>query len=256
MQHHPRKNWPDQSTKQLSISPLPISNRLQNLSYRASSAVSSSKQTRSPLRSLIPFSFRTFLSSSESRSVISDAAFASCNATKAHAIPSQHFHSHQRPSFSFFRTRWSRMAAHDIKPNIVVQVSYPSCTADEEENRIRLSDLDTGSPPTTINEAEILPRQDGGRGAWLFLVGACIIEGIALKSSICYVPNLIARLLYSYGVFRSYFFTHAPFEGGAYVPVPGVMSNVRADLLFSSSSRTLTASRECCRCLSRSYSTS
>lgn len=69
------------------------------------------------------------------------------------------------------------MAAHDIKSDIVIHVSYPS-RANDEESGVHLGELDTASHPTAINEVETLPRQDGGRGAWLFLAGAWIIEGI------------------------------------------------------------------------------
>ena len=28
------------------------------------------------------------------------------------------------------------------------------------------------------SEKDVIPPQDGGKGAWLFLIGACIIEGV------------------------------------------------------------------------------
>jgi len=65
-----------------------------------------------------------------------------------------------------------------------------------------------------INEDEY-PPQDSGRGAYMFLFGACVIEITAWGFPYCY------------GVFQAYFDTHLPFQGQSLVSVGGVLSNVR-----------------------------
>ncbi|ROV93391.1 hypothetical protein VMCG_08398 [Cytospora schulzeri] len=55
--------------------------------------------------------------------------------------------------------------------------------------------------------------QDGGLQAWLFLIGACIVEITAWGFPYCY------------GVFREYFMAHEPFKGDSLVSVGGMLSN-------------------------------
>lgn len=84
-----------------------------------------------------------------------------------------------------------------------------------------------------------LPPQDTGKGAWLFLFGACIIEIAAWGMYCVYCPvdeaDLCIGFPYCYGVFESYFVSNPPFEGMSIVSVGGVLSNVCAPVsdLFS-----------------------
>ena len=77
-----------------------------------------------------------------------------------------------------------------------------------------------------------LPAQDGGKQAWLFLVGAAAIEIVVWGEffrwlfSTAAVNNNIPGFPYCYGVFREYFFNHGPFKGVEYVSVAGVAANV------------------------------
>ncbi|KAG9694157.1 MFS general substrate transporter, partial [Aureobasidium melanogenum] len=66
----------------------------------------------------------------------------------------------------------------------------------------------------TAHEAEpTYPPQDGGKEAWMFLFGACIIEITAWGFPYCY------------GVFEAYFNSHPPFQGQDLVSTGGVLSN-------------------------------
>ncbi|KAH0284072.1 MFS general substrate transporter [Aureobasidium namibiae CBS 147.97] len=67
--------------------------------------------------------------------------------------------------------------------------------------------------PATDASGSTYPPQDGGEGAWLFLLGACIIEVTAWGFPYCY------------GVFEAYFNTHPPFQGQNLVSTGGVLSN-------------------------------
>ncbi|KAH0365332.1 MFS general substrate transporter, partial [Aureobasidium melanogenum] len=70
------------------------------------------------------------------------------------------------------------------------------------------------SPVRILNEAALAyPPQDRGRGAWMFLFGACIIEITAWGFPYCY------------GVFEAYFNSHPPFQGQDLVSTGGVLSN-------------------------------
>ncbi|KAI0003114.1 major facilitator superfamily domain-containing protein [Xylariaceae sp. FL0662B] len=66
--------------------------------------------------------------------------------------------------------------------------------------------------PSEITTAKY-PPQDTGLKAWLFLLGASIVEITAWG------------FLYCYGVFREYFFTHEPFQGASIVSTGGVLAN-------------------------------
>ncbi|KAM5465038.1 hypothetical protein MauCBS54593_006671 [Microsporum audouinii] len=57
------------------------------------------------------------------------------------------------------------------------------------------------------------PPQDGGIRAWLFLIGASIVEITAWGFPYCY------------GVFREYFYTHEPFKGATIVSTGGMLAN-------------------------------
>ncbi|KAK5999450.1 hypothetical protein QM012_005451 [Aureobasidium pullulans] len=81
-----------------------------------------------------------------------------------------------------------------------------SCTNVSAE--IYDSPIATGDGDTTI-----YPPQDGGKGAWMFLFGAGIIEITAWGFPYCY------------GVFEAYFNSHPPFQGQNLVSTGGVMSN-------------------------------
>ncbi|KAG9595156.1 MFS general substrate transporter, partial [Aureobasidium melanogenum] len=64
------------------------------------------------------------------------------------------------------------------------------------------------------NEASpTYPPQDGGKGAWMFLFSACIIEITAWGFPYCY------------GVFEAYFNSYPPFQGQNLVSTGGVLSN-------------------------------
>ncbi|KAI0550345.1 major facilitator superfamily domain-containing protein [Xylaria curta] len=67
-----------------------------------------------------------------------------------------------------------------------------------------LQDVDTSSR---------YPPKDRGLRAWLFLVGASIVEITAFGFP------------FAYGVFREYFFTHQPFKGATIVSTGGVLAN-------------------------------
>ncbi|KUI59804.1 putative transporter ESBP6 [Cytospora mali] len=69
------------------------------------------------------------------------------------------------------------------------------------------------SPSSTDLTSPQYYPQDGGLKAWLFLIGACIVEITAWGFPYCY------------GVFREYFFTHEPFKGDSLVSVGGMLSN-------------------------------
>ncbi|GAP87174.1 putative MFS general substrate transporter [Rosellinia necatrix] len=57
------------------------------------------------------------------------------------------------------------------------------------------------------------PPKDKGTKAWLFLIGASIVEITAWGFP------------FAYGVFREYFFTHPPFEGADIVSTGGLLAN-------------------------------
>ncbi|KAH0151177.1 hypothetical protein KCU67_g10362, partial [Aureobasidium melanogenum] len=69
------------------------------------------------------------------------------------------------------------------------------------------------SVSSTAGAEPAYPPQDGGRGAWMFLFGACIIEITAWGFPYCY------------GVFEAYFNSHPPFQGQNLVSTGGVLSN-------------------------------
>ncbi|GAB7354677.1 hypothetical protein MBLNU459_g5101t2 [Dothideomycetes sp. NU459] len=76
-----------------------------------------------------------------------------------------------------------------------------------------VSELEAAVHSNALAQMGRLPRQDGGKGAWLFLFGACIIEVTAWGFPYCF------------GVFRSYFYDNPPFERESIVSVGGVLSN-------------------------------
>jgi hypothetical protein len=82
------------------------------------------------------------------------------------------------------------------------------------------------------------PPKDGGRGAWMFLFGAAIVEVAAWAFP------------YTYGVFRAYLFTHPPFEGQDVVSTVGVLANVSARSILKRNRSPLTCRRECSNLLS------
>ncbi|THX59267.1 MFS general substrate transporter [Aureobasidium pullulans] len=71
----------------------------------------------------------------------------------------------------------------------------------------------TTTPTITEIPENTYPPQDGGKQAWLFLFGACIIEITAWGFPYCY------------GVFEAYFNSHPPFQGQNLVSIGGVLSN-------------------------------
>ena len=102
---------------------------------------------------------------------------------------------------------------------------------DEKTTQSTSSSADFTTP--TIPGTAASPRPDGGLRAWLFLAGASIIEIVAwgqsrLRPSTKAIANSVQGFPYCYGVFRAYFFTHAPFAGVEYVSVAGVLSNASA----------------------------
>ena len=54
----------------------------------------------------------------------------------------------------------------------------PSLPIEDVEKNTKT--LISGASSLTIVEAETLPPQDGGKRAWLFLIGACAIEGVTM----------------------------------------------------------------------------
>ena len=89
------------------------------------------------------------------------------------------------------------MAAHGIKSDIVVHVSYPS-RANNEESGIHLGELDTASHPTAINEVEkmappFLAKQDMGYKQFIRLLamapwkssGLCLLQTQISTVRIC-----------------------------------------------------------------------
>ncbi|KAL6712132.1 hypothetical protein ACN47E_000009 [Coniothyrium glycines] len=66
---------------------------------------------------------------------------------------------------------------------------------------------------TPLLEIQSERPQDGGRAAWLFLFGACIVEAVSWGFPACF------------GVFREYYFTHSPFQGNTTLAVTGVLSD-------------------------------
>ena len=83
-----------------------------------------------------------------------------------------------------------------------------------------------------IVEAETLTPQDGGKRAWLFLISACVVEGVTMGQSLSVFLTALRlvflALPYSFGVFRAYFLSHVPFEGLISVSATGMIANVRS----------------------------
>ncbi|KAJ3008461.1 hypothetical protein HKX48_008516, partial [Thoreauomyces humboldtii] len=81
----------------------------------------------------------------------------------------------------------------------------------------KVSDRDASSlhvdEESLEDDTDVFPPQDKGAGAWIFLLGASVIEAVTWGFPACF------------GVFREYYFTHAPFEGISSLAVVGVMSN-------------------------------
>lgn len=96
-------------------------------------------------------------------------------------------------------------------------------------------DIHHSSSPATDAAETNYPPQDGGRGAWLFLFGACVIEVTAwgmynaiprdFKPLGISSDNFETGFPYCYGVFEAYFDTHPPFQGQNLVSTGGVLSN-------------------------------
>ncbi|KAI1321508.1 major facilitator superfamily domain-containing protein [Xylariaceae sp. FL0255] len=70
-----------------------------------------------------------------------------------------------------------------------------------------------GQSPTPQNGEPSYPPKDRGVAAWLFLIGASIVEVTAWGFPYCY------------GVFREYFFNNEPFKGQSIVSTGGVLAN-------------------------------
>lgn len=83
----------------------------------------------------------------------------------------------------------------------------------DKQTMVSASESSTLDLQAVIDEDEY-PPQDSGRGAYMFLFGACVIEITAWGFPYCY------------GVFQAYFDTHPPFQGQSLVSVGGVLSNV------------------------------
>jgi hypothetical protein len=118
---------------------------------------------------------------------------------------------------------------------------------------IAYAEEDIGMPFNAASvEEKQLPQQDGGAQAWLFLFGASVVEITAwgkrtlsrTTSWNVVITRDILGFPYCYGVFRAYFFTHAPFQGIAIISVGGMLANVMI-LLIQSSSCGLTSNRAC-----------
>jgi hypothetical protein len=84
-----------------------------------------------------------------------------------------------------------------------------------------------------------LPPKDGGRGAWLFLFGACVFEIVswgkyhkAAAQSDPGTDTWSTGFPYSWGVFRAYLYTNGAFKGVEYVSVTGVMNNASIPSIF------------------------
>lgn len=60
----------------------------------------------------------------------------------------------------------------------------------------------------------IVPRQDGGKDAWLYLAACFVIEA------------LVWGFGYAFGVFQDYYSTHEPFKGSKNIPVIGTTAMV------------------------------
>ncbi|KAK2759175.1 hypothetical protein FQN54_003275 [Arachnomyces sp. PD_36] len=85
-----------------------------------------------------------------------------------------------------------------------------STAAVVDEKGVSLGPEPEPAPETAVEE---YPPQDGGIKAWLFLIGASIVEVTAWGFPYCY------------GVFREYFFTHEPFKGAEIVSTGGMLAN-------------------------------
>ncbi|KAG8157997.1 hypothetical protein KVR01_012269 [Diaporthe batatas] len=95
-----------------------------------------------------------------------------------------------------------------------VVVDNPSPGADAVRDIEKFTRSTTEPVPTSSElSSPPYPPQDGGIKAWLFLLGACIVEITAWGFPYCY------------GVFREYFVTHEPFQGDSLVSVGGMLSN-------------------------------
>lgn len=113
-------------------------------------------------------------------------------------------------------------------PKIQVERDLPSLPAEDIEAYPRI--LTSRKSSLTIVKEKMMPPPDGGKSAWIFLFGACIIEGVTCGQCLVHfvndIPNDSSALPYTYGVFRAYLFNHAPFEGVVSISTAGFLANV------------------------------
>ena len=75
-----------------------------------------------------------------------------------------------------------------------------------------------------------LPPVDGGRRAWLFMLGAFMVEGLLwglslLSFSILWL-TLFTGFPLTFGIFQSYYQVNPPFKNNKYLPVVGTLCTV------------------------------
>ncbi|KAL2069592.1 hypothetical protein VTL71DRAFT_14271 [Oculimacula yallundae] len=102
----------------------------------------------------------------------------------------------------------------------LVTLTPPASPPTSQEN-LGLEDVDLediNRVSTCCTDCIILPRADGGRDAWLFLAACFVFEALvwgnfSLSLYRQIVSNARTGFPFSFGIFQSYYTTHAPFAG-------------------------------------------
>ena len=75
-----------------------------------------------------------------------------------------------------------------LTPNMALADSKDTHGIDEESPKLAKDSAavseSTGAETPVNTEKDVLSPQDGGKGAWMFLIGACIIEGVTWGQSL------------------------------------------------------------------------
>jgi len=77
-----------------------------------------------------------------------------------------------------------------------------------------------------IHDRAQLVQADGGRRAWLFVVGAVLVEGLLWGESCDWVKELLLIAIgfpLSFGIFQTFYQSHPPFENNNLIPVVGTL---------------------------------
>ncbi|KAL2066173.1 hypothetical protein VTL71DRAFT_2244 [Oculimacula yallundae] len=95
-----------------------------------------------------------------------------------------------------------------------LKIEYSHSNLNAEFQEINLAEKSEVHYTITESEAEdaSLEPVDGGKAAWLFMVGAVIIDAV------------IWGFPLNFGIFQDYYTTHAPFEGHRLIPLIGTLA--------------------------------